>query len=357
MKILARLERADRLHQLAVVVGREVAAAQAVRVDPRLGGEQADEQLLRRHLQAEEADRHRPLAVERDVLGDVQHEAGLAHRRPRRDDHHVARLQAGRHLVQLGEPGRHARDQAAVLLQLAERVEAPLHQVGDRDEAGADALVGDLEDALLGAVEDLVGVLGAGVGFLQDVVRAGDQRAQRRLLLDDRRVVLDVGRARHAVDEARDVGDAADVLELRRPRQRFLQRDQVDGVAALVELDHRLEDAAVRVAVEVAGVDDRRGVVERVVAEQDAAEHRALGVEVVRRRAIAAIGGGAIGAIGPVIPVGEVRSDGTESAIDGEPGGWSRESPTNDDEVSRLRDATPRMWRGRTTPESFAARV
>ena len=81
--------------------------------------------------------------------------------------HQVAGLQAGRHLVQLGEAGRHAGHQAAVLLQLAERVEAALHQVGEGMKPAADALVGDLEDALLGAVEDLVGVLGAGVGLLR----------------------------------------------------------------------------------------------------------------------------------------------------------------------------------------------
>ena len=79
-----------------------------------------------------------------------------------------------------------------------------------------------------------------------------DQAAQRRLLLDDARVVLDVGRVRHAVDERRDVGRAADLVELARARELVLERDEVDGLAALDEADHLVEDAAVRVAEEVA---------------------------------------------------------------------------------------------------------
>ena len=57
------------------------------------------------------------------------------------------------------------------------------------------------------------------------------------------------------------------------------------GVAALGELDHLVEDAAVRVAEEIARVDDLGGEVERVVVQQDRAEHGALGFEIVRQRA------------------------------------------------------------------------
>ena len=59
------------------------------------------------------------------------------------------------------------------------------------------------------------------------------------------------------------------------------------GVAALAERDHLLEDAPVRVAEEIARVDDLGGLVERVVVDQDRAEHGLLGFEVVRKRALA----------------------------------------------------------------------
>ena len=64
-----------------------------------------------------------------------------------------------------------------------------------------------------------------------------------------------------------------------------LQRDEVDRIVALAERDHAVEDAAVRVAKEVARVDELGGVVERVVVDQDRAEDGFLGVETVRERA------------------------------------------------------------------------
>ena len=51
------------------------------------------------------------------------------------------------------------------------------------------------------------------------------------------------------------------------------------------ELHHLVEDAAVRVAEEIAGVDHLGGEVERVVVQQDGAEDGALRLEVVRQRA------------------------------------------------------------------------
>ena len=55
-------------------------------------------QLLLAHLQAEEPDRE---PRRRHVLGDVQRERRLAHRRPRRQDQHLPALQAAEHLVEL----------------------------------------------------------------------------------------------------------------------------------------------------------------------------------------------------------------------------------------------------------------
>ena len=160
----------------------------------------------------EEADGH--VGVDADVLRDVEDEAGLPHRRPRRDQHQVGRLQARRHLVEIDEPGRHAGDEPLVLLQLLDGREAALHEIAQRREPLADPVFGDLEDRLLGAVEDQVRVFLGVVGLGEDAVGGVDQAAQRRLFLDDARVVLDVGAARHAVGQRRDVGRPADLFEL-----------------------------------------------------------------------------------------------------------------------------------------------
>ena len=119
-----------------------------------------------------------------------------------------------------------------------------------------------------------------------------DQIAEGGLLLHDARVVLDVGTARHAVGERRDVGRPADLLELAGTLQLVFQRHQVDGIAALAERNHLVEDAAMRIAEEVARVDQLGRVVERVVVNQDGAENGLLGFKVVRKRAF---GGGDLG--------------------------------------------------------------
>ena len=57
---------------------------------------------------------------------------------------------------------------------------------------------------------------------------------------------------------------------------------RVDRVVPLAQLHHLVEDAPVRVAEEVARVDQLRGVIERLVVDQDCAKYRFLGIEAVR---------------------------------------------------------------------------
>ena len=84
--------------------------------------EHAEEQLLLRHFEAEDADRASRLRA--DVLRDVQDERGLPDRRPRRDDDEIARLKACRQLVEIGESRRHAGDELLALVRALDRREA-----------------------------------------------------------------------------------------------------------------------------------------------------------------------------------------------------------------------------------------
>ena len=258
--------------------------AQPMAVDARLGGEHAEEQLFLRHFEAEDADRasgFRP-----DVLRDVQDERGLADRRPRRDDDEIARLKARRQLVEIGESRRHAGDELLALVRALDRGEARVRQLAHRREPGAHAIFGDRENRLLGLVENEIGLLLRLVGGRKNLVGREDQIPERRLLAHDARVVLDVGGVGQAVDERGNVGGAADFVELSRAGELFLERDEVDRVSPLAQLDHLLEDPAVRVAVEIARGQDLGGLVEGVVVDQDGAEHGSLRLEVVRQRSI-----------------------------------------------------------------------
>ena len=261
-----------------------------MRVDARLRREHAQKQLLLRHLEAEQADGQ--VGLRPDMLRDVQHQAGLAHRGPRGHDHEVGRLQPRGHLVEIGEAGGHAGDELLARVQLLDRLEARLRQVAQRDEAVAHLVVGDREDGVLGLVEDDVGVLFGFVRGRENLVRRENQVPERRLLFDDAGIVLDVGRARHAVDERRDVRRPADFVELARPAQLFLERHQIDRIAALGELHHLVEDAAVCVAEEIGRVDHLGGEIEGVVVEENRAQDGAFRFEIVRQRAF---GDGGIG--------------------------------------------------------------
>ncbi len=276
------------MRDLAVFALADLAAQQPEAVDLGLRRQHAHEQLLLRHFEAEDtghalARQSVGRGVGRDVLADVQHETGLAHRRAGGDDDEVAGLEAACHLVEIGQVAADAGDVGLVLEQLLDLREALLHELPHRHEAGLHAVFGHREDGALGVVEDEIGVLVGLVGVGDDLVGRVDETAQRGLFLDDARVVFDVGGPRHTVDERGQVRRTAHFLDLARLRQLLAQGHEIDGAAPLGELHHPLEDAAVRIAEEGFRRDDGDGGVERLVVEQHRAEHRPFGVEVVRQ--------------------------------------------------------------------------
>ena len=104
----------------------EEAGAQALRVDVGDAREQAQDELLLAHLEAEHAD---ALALlDGGVLGDVEREARLADRRAGRDDDQVALLEAGRQRVEVREAGADAADLAAVRVEVVEPVVGVVEQ-------------------------------------------------------------------------------------------------------------------------------------------------------------------------------------------------------------------------------------
>ena len=172
------------------------------------------------------------------------------------------------------ESRRHAGDELLALVRALDGGEARVRQLPHRGEPGAHAIFGDREDRLLGLVENEIGLLLSLVGGRENLVRRENQIPEGRLLAHDARVVLDVGGMRQTVDERRNVGGPADFVELPRSRELFLERDEVDRVSPLAQLNHLLEDPAVRVAVEVARRQNLRGLVEGVVVDQDGARAR-----------------------------------------------------------------------------------
>ena len=81
------------------------------------------------------------------------------------DDDQIAVWKPGGHLVEVVKPRGHAGDVRLALDSSWICSNVGLSRSLDRHEALPHALVGDLEDALLGAVEDSLGLVAAGVGL------------------------------------------------------------------------------------------------------------------------------------------------------------------------------------------------
>src|SRR3954447_19063235 len=92
------------------------------------------------------------------MLRDVQHERRFSHRRTRGDDDEIRRLEARRELIEVVEATRHARDRLAAALKRLDTLHRRPHQLLDACEAASTLLLADLEDLLLGFIEQLGGL-------------------------------------------------------------------------------------------------------------------------------------------------------------------------------------------------------
>ncbi len=257
--------------------------AQLLAFDARLGGDEALGQLRLRHLQREQ--RHGAAVLERGVLGDVAYERALAHRRAGRHDDQVAGLEAAGDLVEVlearGSPGQRGSFQR----QTVELVELLVQDVLDLAEVFLAVVAGDLEHRLLGLLDEVARRAGVADHALLDFVGALQQPAQQGHLAHDLGVAAGVTGCRHEARQLVHGGGSPDLLQVARLAQTVGHRQHVDGLAGLVEVEHRLVDRPVALAVEVPGtqalLDHER--VQGAVREQDRPQHRLLGLEVVGR--------------------------------------------------------------------------
>ena len=146
-------------------------------------------------------------------------------------------------------------------------------------------LLGEIVEPRLGLLDLRLGreVDGAVVGAVDHVLADDDQRAARGEVVDRAAVVL-------GVDDRRGVGgERAEILrhgQVRRDRlgrlEERAQRDRRRLLADVDQLARRLVDLLMQRIVEVVRIEERRHAVHRLVVDEDGAEQRLLGLEVVR---------------------------------------------------------------------------
>ena len=163
---------------------------------------------------------------------------------------------------------------------------------GDVEKPLSNAVFGELEDGLLGASQNFFGFVGVLDGFGDGVLGDVDQAAQQCLVAHDADVVLDAGALGDAVDQRRQIRDAADGLDFFAAVEFLDQRDHVDWAAGLLQIAHAGINAAMRVKREIVGREVFGGLIVERVVEQDRAQDRALGFHADRKSAFQTVIGG-----------------------------------------------------------------
>ena len=180
-------------------------------------------------------------------------------------------------VIQTRVAAGYANDRPLGLLQAFDVLERGPEDLLDPNEALPLARLGQLEDALLGSIDDLFDLVAARtVRLLDGLGSRFDQAAEQRALLDDAAVILDVSGRGNSLHQFRQIGGAANRFQLAPAPQLFRQRHRIDDLTALEQTLHSAEEPPVRLTVEGVVVDQIDGLGHGVAIDQHAAQNRDL---------------------------------------------------------------------------------
>lgn len=122
------------------------------------------------------------------------------------------------------------------LLARLDRLERLLEERTERARALVVELEDDVEDGLLGGVEDVAHLAALGVGGVENLARRADEPPHHRLLRHDSGVVEGVDRRRHALGQPNEVLDPADVRQDALLLEALVQQGNVARGVPVVQL-------------------------------------------------------------------------------------------------------------------------
>ena len=260
-----------RFQNLRPLLGADVAGADLLQADAGIGCQQALRDLRLGHLQREE--RHGRASKSR-VCCEVEREGRLTHARSGADDHHLARSQS----KQAAVDGREARlDAQGLVLALGRGLQLLVevgHDVLEGLLVGVHVAVGDIQQHLLGAVDDFLGVLGRVVGKGRDLRGRQNHLAQRGVAVEHLHVAAPAEKGKRVVGKAQQVGAAANLLQLAGALEVVGKGDAVHRLVAVKHLAHGQEDGLVGRKVEVIRRQLDEALLKRVRRDHHRGEHR-----------------------------------------------------------------------------------
>ena len=90
-------------------------------------------------------------------------------------------------------------------------------------------------------------------------------------------MILHVCRRQHHVRQTRDIGQAADILQLVVTLEDFRHRNHVDSFIFIVQLQHRVKDNAVRLTIKITAGQNLAGLGDGLLINEHRAQHGLLG--------------------------------------------------------------------------------
>ena len=202
---LAERGRGDR--ELSPVFLIQMTGRELLVLDEAFCGQKAHDQLFARHFERKERD---SLFIGlRHVQADIERDSRLAHTGTGCDQNQVSLVQAVDLAVKIVKSGRQAGDLAAGGRQLFQPVVDVDHDLADVLQAVTSVAAPERIDLFLRNLEHFLRRADAVVDHFRDFRRCGRQRAQERLVMHDRAVLLDIGGGRRDLQQLRDVIIAA----------------------------------------------------------------------------------------------------------------------------------------------------
>ena len=232
---------------------------------------------------------HRLRACAGDVEGDIGGECCLSHRRAAGQDDQVGRLQPTHLGVEPREAGGNAGEMSVALVGVAGHLDGGRQGIVEGEEPLAVLVrLGKREQPRLGVLDLRLGrEVDRGVeGIVDHVLADHDQLATRVEIVDGTAVVARVDDGRGIDGELAKIhGHGRGGVDRLGRLEKGPQRDRCRLLAGGDQLRQRLEDLLVQGVVEVVRLEEARDAVVGLVVDEDGAEQRLLGLEVVRRGA------------------------------------------------------------------------
>ena len=193
-------------------------------------------------------------------------------------------MQAGRHLVDIPKPRRHAGDLALVGRHLLHHPERVTQKLLDVDDSMRVLALQNVKNQLFRLFQNRLRVVRRLIAHVYNGRAGLNQSAQQRLLRHNVSILRDISRRRHRRRNARQIGHAADRVKPALPLKRVRHGYKVNRPVCIKKLEHNAVNSAVMLEVEIIFPNALADGGDTVMVDQNTAQNRLLRLHAVGHR-------------------------------------------------------------------------